>query len=115
MRAGDGEAGGGHSEQAIHEAARSRQFSTGVSVGHRRDRPQTEQVQVLAGVPPVVQPPGREKSNSAHGDTLSWRPIPCARRIARSAYLRWALDSSARASRPASASNSASPTSRAAL
>ena len=56
----DCEAGGGDAEQAIHEAARRSQLPTDVSVGRRRDRPQTEQVQVLAGVPPVRSNPAEK-------------------------------------------------------
>ena len=45
---GGSEAGGSDAEQTIHEPARRGQFRTGVSVVRSRDRPQTEQVQVLA-------------------------------------------------------------------
>ena len=45
---GGSEAGGSDAEQAIHEPARRGQLCTGVSIVRRRDRPQTEQVQVLA-------------------------------------------------------------------
>ena len=50
---GHGEAGDGDAKQAIHEPARRGQVGTGVSVGRRRDRPQAEEVQVLARVTPV--------------------------------------------------------------